>query len=39
MSLNLSQELENSQEYEVTLKPTYYEETGVIVEPQWHEVT
>ena len=39
MSLNLSQELENSQEYEVTLKPTYFEETGAIVEPQWYEVT
>jgi hypothetical protein len=39
MSLNLTQELESSQEYEVTLKPTYYEETGAIAEPQWHEVT
>jgi hypothetical protein len=39
MSLNLSQELESSAEYEITLKPTYYEETGAVVEPQWYEVT
>ena len=32
-------ELENSEEDEVTLKPTYYEETGSLVEPDWHEVT
>jgi hypothetical protein len=39
MSLNLSQELESSSEYEVTLKPTYHEDGGAIVEPTWHEVT
>lgn len=39
MSLNQSQELESAVEYEVTLKPTYFEETGTMIEPSWHEVT
>jgi len=38
LTLNLTQELENSEEYEVTLKPTYYEEAGSLVLPDWHEV-
>lgn len=38
MSLNATQELENGVEYEVTLKPTWYEESGNIVEPDWYEV-
>lgn len=38
MSLNLTQELENSAEYEVTIKPTYHEESGALVEPDWYEV-
>lgn len=37
-SMNLTQELENSAEYEFTLKPTYVEETGTLIEPTWHEV-
>lgn len=38
ISLNLTQELENAAEYEVTLKPTYYEEASALVEPDWYEV-
>jgi hypothetical protein len=38
ISLNLTQELENAAEYEVTLKPTYHEEAGALVEPDWYEV-
>lgn len=38
MSMNLSQELENSMEFELTLKPTYVEEAGSLVEPDWYEV-
>jgi len=38
LSLNLSQELESSSEYEVSVKPTYHEESGVLVEPEWFEV-
>ena len=37
ISMNLSQELENAAEYEITLKPTYYEEGGSLVEPEWFE--
>jgi hypothetical protein len=37
ISLNLTQELENSAEYELTLKPTYAEEAGSLVEPDWYE--
>lgn len=37
-AMNLTQELENAAEFEFTLKPTYVEETGVLVEPQWMEV-
>lgn len=38
-SLNLTQELENADEYEVTLKPTYKEDpAGTIVTPDWYEV-
>lgn len=39
MSLNLSQPLESSCEYEVTLRPTFHEESGTIVEPVWFEVS
>jgi hypothetical protein len=39
ISMNVTQELEGSQELELTLKPTYYEEASVLCEPQWHEVT
>ena len=39
LSLNLSQELESSAEYEVSVKPTYHEESGTIVEPEWFEVS
>lgn len=38
ISMNLSQELENSVEYEFTLKPTYHEESGSLIEPDWYEV-
>ena len=38
LTLNLTQELENSEEYEVSLKPTYFEEAGSLVEPEWYEV-
>jgi len=38
-SMNLTQELENSSEYEFTLKPTYHEESGSLIEPEWYEVT
>jgi len=38
-SLNLTQELENAAEYEITLKPTYYEESGSLIEPEWYEVS
>ena len=37
ISLNLTQELENAAEYELTVKPTYYEESGSLVEPEWFE--
>ena len=37
-SMNLTQELENTAEYEFTLKPTYFEESGELVEPEWYEV-
>ena len=38
MSMNLSQELEGTSEYEVTIKPTFHEESGTLVEPDWFEV-
>ena len=38
-AMNLTQELENSAEYEFTLKPTYHEESGSLIEPEWYEVT
>ncbi len=38
MSLNMTQELENGVEYEVTLKPTWFEEASNVVEPDWYEV-
>ena len=38
LSLNLTQELENAAEYELTVKPTYHEEAGSLVEPDWYEV-
>jgi hypothetical protein len=37
ISMNLTQELENAAEYEFTLKPTYFEEGGALVEPDWFE--
>jgi hypothetical protein len=37
--MNLSQELENATEYEFTIKPTYHEEGGTLVEPDWYEVS
>ena len=37
-AMNLTQELENSSEYEFTLKPTYHEESGSLIEPEWYEV-
>jgi len=37
-SMNLTQELENASEYEFTLKPTYHEESGSLIEPEWYEV-
>ena len=37
ISMNLTQELENAAEYEFTVKPTYFEETGALVEPEWFE--
>ena len=39
ISMNLTQELENAQEFEIALKPTYQEESGVLMEPSWFEVT
>jgi hypothetical protein len=39
MSMNLTQELESTSEYEVTVKPTYHEESDVLIEPDWYEVT
>lgn len=39
LSLNLSQELESSSEYEVSVKPTYHEEAGEMVGPDWFEVS
>jgi hypothetical protein len=39
LSLNLSQELEGSSEYEVSVKPTYHEEGGSLVEPAGFEVS
>jgi hypothetical protein len=38
ISLDGSQELENAEEVEFALKPTYHEETNVLVEPDWHTV-
>lgn len=38
ISMNLTQELENAAEYEFTVKPTYVEEAGSLVEPDWYEV-
>ena len=38
LSMNLTQELENAAEYEFTLKPTYHQESGALVEPDWYEV-
>ena len=38
LSMNLSQELENAAEYEFTVKPTYHEESGTLIEPEWFEV-
>lgn len=37
-SANLTQELENTSEYEFTAKPTYHEEEAALVEPDWYEV-
>jgi hypothetical protein len=37
-AMNLTQELENASEYEFTLKPTYHEEAGSLIEPDWYEV-
>ena len=28
----------NAAEYEFTVKPTYYEEAAVLIEPEWYEV-
>ena len=38
LSMNLTQELENAAEYEFTLKPTYHQESGALVEPDWYQV-
>lgn len=40
-SMNLTQELENSAEYEFSLRPTYHEEgtPAELVEPDWFEVS
>ena len=38
ISMNLTQELENAAEYEFTVKPTFKEEAGALVEPDWYEV-
>lgn len=38
LSMNETQELENSVEYEFTLKPTYHEENNALIEPDWYEV-
>ncbi|MEQ8785132.1 MAG: hypothetical protein RIC55_02500 [Pirellulaceae bacterium] len=38
LSLNLTQELENAAEYELTIKPTYFEEGGLLIVPDWYEV-
>lgn len=38
-AMNLTQELEGSQEFEFTLKPTYKEESSALVEPDWYEVS
>jgi len=37
--LSNTQDLEGAEEVEFTLKPTYIEETNVVVEPDWYEVT
>ena len=37
-SMNLTQELENAAEYEFSVKPTFKEEAGVLIQPSWHEV-
>ena len=37
-AMNLTQELENAEELEFTLKPTYHEEASVLIEPDWYEV-
>ena len=36
ISLDGKQDLENAEEVEFSLKPTYHEETGALVEPDWH---
>ena len=36
MSMNPGQELEGSQEWEVTAKPTYKRESGVLIKPMWY---
>ena len=38
LAMNLSQELENAAEYEFSVKPTFYEEASVLIEPEWYEV-
>lgn len=35
-SSNLSQDLESAEEVEFTAKPTYFEESSVLIEPEWH---
>jgi len=39
MSMGNTQDLEGSEEVEFTLKPTYKEESDVLVEPDWYEVS
>jgi len=36
MNMNPGQELEGSQEWEITAKPTYVREGGVLIEPMWY---
>lgn len=36
MSMNPGQDLESSQEWEFTVKPTYHKENGVLIQPMWY---
>jgi hypothetical protein len=39
MALNVTQELENFEEAEFTLRPVYKEESSAVVNPDWYKVT